>query len=167
MSFGALSALSICSWFWQCSGELPEEQQASLVSDLARRRIAGLLDLLRRMKLVTASIGTLRSVKGQTRSELQDGALYAAEDTAWLQERPGMVRSSLCWLMSAIGSKKEFLQGIHAGHLHLCLCTCILTSRPTCMFVLSHRHAMRCIDLVNEGGAKAPPREGFTCKQST
>ena len=68
------------------AGSLSEELKCEYVSEAARRRLASLLDVLRRMRLVSASMGGEQSVRGQRRSELLDASLYAAEGTAQLEE---------------------------------------------------------------------------------
>lgn len=73
------------------AGELPEDHKATMLADFARKRLASMLDFLRRMRLVTAAIGGPSSVQGQRRSEKLDSALYAVEPVAWAQEQGSLV----------------------------------------------------------------------------
>ncbi|KAK9788288.1 hypothetical protein WJX73_010666 [Symbiochloris irregularis] len=74
-------------------GTVPEHHKSTLLADYARRRMAGVLDVLRRMRLVTATLGDPASVRGQKRAELQDSAVYAVEPVAWAQEQGSLVLS--------------------------------------------------------------------------
>lgn len=82
-----------CILLYIDAGKLPEEHKAALLAGFARKRLAAVLDLLRRMRLVTAAIGGPTSVQGQRRVELLDSALYAVEPIAWAQEQGSLVSS--------------------------------------------------------------------------